>query len=60
MSISALVIDRVTRKCPRQRIVTELPVKTLKEIEYWSERGGREVHLPDRIYRRGIARVEDA
>ena len=34
MSISALVTDRVTRKCPRQRSVTELPVKTLNEIEY--------------------------
>ncbi|PXF58183.1 MAG: hypothetical protein C4B59_13875 [Candidatus Methanogaster sp.] len=40
ISISALVTDRVARKCPRQRIVTKLHVKTLKEIEYWSERVG--------------------
>jgi len=42
ISISALVINRVTRRCPRQRSVTELPVKTLKEIEYWSEMEGTE------------------
>ncbi len=42
MSISALVTDQVTRKCPQQRIVTELPAKTLKEIEYWSEKEGTE------------------
>ena len=42
ISVSIPVINRVTSEMSTATIVTELPVTTLKEIEYWSEREGTE------------------